>query len=171
MDYKKFIRPFTIGAALATLVFLIYQFDLGGLLSDLELKTYDLRFQFRGAISPQLPIVIVTIDQDSFDELNLPWPWPRDLHALLIQKLVKNQVKLIALDVLFVEPKRGILDHCGTGRNHGVPAEHEGCVTDIHRGKGHEFPAGSPGIRPASDFFWCRGHTRSGVENKLDKKA
>jgi len=105
MDYKKFIRPFTIGTALATLVFLIYQFDLGGLLSDLELKTYDLRFQFRGTISPQLPIVIVTIDQDSFDELNLPWPWPRDLHAQLIQKLVKNQVKLIALDVLFVEPK------------------------------------------------------------------
>jgi len=105
MDYKTFLRPFTIGAVLASLVFLIYQFDLGNLLSDLELKTYDLRFQIRGTISPQLPIVIITIDQDSFDELNLPWPWPRDLHALLIQKLAQNQVKLIALDILFVEPK------------------------------------------------------------------
>ena len=105
MDYRSFVRPFTIGAVLASLVFLIYQFDLGNLLSELELKTYDLRFKIRGTISPQLPIVIVNIDQDSFDELNLPWPWPRDLHALLIQKLAQNQVKLIALDVLFVEPK------------------------------------------------------------------
>ena len=36
--------------------------------------------------------------------------------------------------------------------NHGVSAKYEGCVADVHRGKGHEFPAGSPRIRPDSDL-------------------
>jgi adenylate cyclase len=47
----------------------------------------------------------VSIDQDSFDELNLPWPWPRSLHAALIRKLSESHAKLIAVDILFTEPK------------------------------------------------------------------
>jgi len=105
MDVKSFIRPITIGATLAALVFLIYNLDPLGLLYELELKSYDLRFQIRGPVSPQMPIVIVSIDEDSFDELNLPWPWPRDLHALLIRKLADSGAKLIAFDILFTEPK------------------------------------------------------------------
>ena len=105
MDVKSFIRPFAIGATLAALVFLIYNLDPLGLLYELELKSFDLRFQIRGPVSPQMPIVIVSIDEDSFDELNLPWPWPRDLHALLIRKLADSGAKLIAFDILFTEPK------------------------------------------------------------------
>ncbi|MCZ6623936.1 MAG: adenylate/guanylate cyclase domain-containing protein [Deltaproteobacteria bacterium] len=99
------IRSLTVGAALAALTFLSYYLDPLGPLHDLELKSLDLRFQSRGTVAPNLPIVIVSIDQDSFDELNLPWPWPRDLHASLIRKLAGSQAKLIAFDVLFTEPK------------------------------------------------------------------
>ncbi|MBI4489383.1 MAG: CHASE2 domain-containing protein, partial [Deltaproteobacteria bacterium] len=102
MEYKKLIRPLIIGASLATLVFLSYHRDL---LNIPELKSLDLRFQIRGALSPEVPIILVSIDQDSFDELNLPWPWPRTLHATLIRKLAQSQAKLIALDILFTEPK------------------------------------------------------------------
>ena len=102
MEYKKLIRPLIIGATLALLVFLAYQ---RGLLDTFELKSIDFRFQIRGPIASKVPIVLISIDQDSFDELNLPWPWPRTLHALLIQKLAASQAKLIAFDVLFTEPK------------------------------------------------------------------
>ncbi|MBI3326107.1 MAG: adenylate/guanylate cyclase domain-containing protein [Nitrospinae bacterium] len=102
MTYTKIIRPLAIGTILAALVFLSYA---RGLLDFPELKSLDIRFQIRGAIPPQLPIVLVNIDQDSFDELGFPWPWPRTIHAELIRKLAPSQAKLIAFDVLFTEPK------------------------------------------------------------------
>ncbi len=102
MNLKQIVRPLLIGALLAALVFLLHH---RGLLDTLELKSLDLRFKVRGAVAPQLPIVLVSIDQDSFDELDLPWPWPRTLHAELIRKLAKAGAKVIAFDVLFTAPR------------------------------------------------------------------
>jgi len=104
MDYKTLARPFMIGGALAIMVFLVYQLNPLNLANFLELKSLDLRFQIRGAVSPQLPIVIVSIDEDSFDEINLPWPWPRNLHARLIRKLTESHAKLIGLDII-IDPE------------------------------------------------------------------
>src|SRR5215470_173622 len=99
---EKRLRQLLIGGLLALLVFAAYQ---RGLLDVIEYKTIDARFQIRGPIAHKLPLVIVNIDQDSFDELDLPWPWPRTLHAELIRKLKKAGAKVIAFDVLFTEPK------------------------------------------------------------------
>ena len=49
-------------------------------------------------------IVIVAIDQPSFDELGRQWPWPRSLHARLIETLTREGAAVIALDILFAEP-------------------------------------------------------------------
>jgi adenylate cyclase len=97
----KLVRQLAIGGVLAALVFVAYQ---RGLLDGLEFKSLDLRFQIRGPVPVHLPLVIVSIDQDSFDELDLQWPWPRSLHAELIRKLAKAGAKVIAFDVLFTEP-------------------------------------------------------------------
>src|SRR5690349_3874456 len=99
---NKRVRQLIIGAGLAGLVFVAHH---RGLLDILEYKSLDLRFQIRGPAPHKLPIVIVNIDQDSFDELDLPWPWPRTLHAELIRKLKSAGAKVIAFDVLFTEPK------------------------------------------------------------------
>lgn len=96
------LRPLSIGLALAALVLLCHE---RGLLDVAELKSLDARFQVRGSLPPQFPILLVSIDQDSFDELGFSWPWPRSLHAELIRKLVASQAKLIAFDILFTEPK------------------------------------------------------------------
>jgi CHASE2 domain-containing sensor protein/signal transduction histidine kinase len=48
-------------------------------------------------------IVIVGIDDDSISQLGR-WPWPRVLHATLINKLTKANAKAIALDVILTEP-------------------------------------------------------------------
>ena len=76
MDVKKLARQIAIGVALAALVFAAHQ---RGLLDYLEYKSLDMRFQIRGPVPTKLPLVIVSIDQDSFDELDLPWPWPRTM--------------------------------------------------------------------------------------------
>ena len=104
MDYKTLVRPIVIGGTLTVMVLLIYQLNPLNLAHFLELKSLDLRFQLRGVESPRLPIVIVSIDEDSFDEINLPWPWPRNLHAQLIRKLAQSHAKLIGLDIV-IDPE------------------------------------------------------------------
>jgi adenylate cyclase len=89
-------------AALAALLPIVAL--LTGGLEGLELRTLDTQFQLRGPREPTTPIVIVSIDVDSFDELNLPWPWPRALHAQLLDTLRQGHPAAIGLDILFVEP-------------------------------------------------------------------
>ena len=67
-----------------------------------ELKVFDL-FTVLSAPKLSLPITIVAIDEASFAQLNKRWPWPRDMHAKLIDKLAKAGAAVIAFDVLFPE--------------------------------------------------------------------
>jgi CHASE2 domain-containing sensor protein/signal transduction histidine kinase len=48
-------------------------------------------------------IVLVTIDDESLAQVGA-WPWPRDLHAQLIDRLERDGARLIVLDILFPEP-------------------------------------------------------------------
>lgn len=70
---------------------------------DLERLSYDSLFLFRGARSGAKNIVIVAIDEPSFDELDLQWPWPRNIHAQLINTLKQAGASAIGLDLLFAE--------------------------------------------------------------------
>ena len=77
---------------------------LAGGLEWLELRAGDTLYRLRGPRPPRTPIVIVSIDDDSFQELDLPWPWPRALHAKLLEVLSEGKPAAIGFDVLFVEP-------------------------------------------------------------------
>ena len=50
------------------------------------------------------PITVVGIDEASFAELKLQWPWPRRLHAELIDRLAAAGAAIIVFDVVFAEP-------------------------------------------------------------------
>ncbi len=52
---------------------------------------------------PDPAILLVTIDSQSLQEAGR-WPWPRDRHAALIERLADAGARAIAYDVLFVEP-------------------------------------------------------------------
>lgn len=54
-------------------------------------------------------IVLVTIDAPSLEELG-PWPWPRSVHADLIERLSAAQPAGILFDVLFSDPGEGAGD-------------------------------------------------------------
>ena len=54
-------------------------------------------------VAPHPDIAIIAIDDRSLEALG-PWPWPRDRHAALIDRLSDIGVRSVAYDVLFVEP-------------------------------------------------------------------
>jgi adenylate cyclase len=55
-------------------------------------------------LGPSAPIAIVGIDEPSFAELQRQWPWPRSLHAALVDVLAAEGAAVIGLDVVFAEP-------------------------------------------------------------------
>lgn len=69
----------------------------------LELKGYDQLAMAHAPGKSQLPITIIAIDEASFSEIGQRWPWPRALHARLIDDLTRAGALLIVFDVLFSE--------------------------------------------------------------------
>ena len=90
------------GPAVAVLVWLLFW---SRLLEPLELKTYDLRFIFRGPLTPHPDIVIVAIDEESAQRLKTRiLDWPRSLHGRLIRALHAAGARLIVYDLHFTSP-------------------------------------------------------------------
>lgn len=78
---------------------------------DVELKTYDWRMRLTARPSgPAEDIVLVSIDDDSVRRM-APlvgrWPWPRLVHAFVVDFLAAAPAKLIVYDILFTEPHVG----------------------------------------------------------------
>lgn len=68
----------------------------------------ELLFKLRGKRPAPSDVVIVSIDKDSYENLNLPDnpdKWPRSIHARLIENLAKEGAKVVAFDVHFIEPR------------------------------------------------------------------
>lgn len=65
-------------------------------------------FDILATIAPPRPAepgaVIVAIDEPSFAELSERWPWPRNLHARLVESLKRAGAKIIGIDIVFAEP-------------------------------------------------------------------
>jgi adenylate cyclase len=69
-----------------------------------ELDTIDTRFSVRGTEEPPPELVIVQIDDVTFDELGEQFPFPRSLHAQLLDRLREDGVRTVAFDIQFTEP-------------------------------------------------------------------
>ncbi|MBI4795191.1 MAG: adenylate/guanylate cyclase domain-containing protein [Deltaproteobacteria bacterium] len=74
--------------------------NLGQALENLGL---DLGYRLRSVQPPPPELLIVGIDEASFQELRRPWPWPRRLHAELIRRLAAAGASLIIFDVIFAD--------------------------------------------------------------------
>lgn len=70
----------------------------------IEAKVFDIL----STVAPPRPqaygVEIVAIDEPSFSEIGQRWPWPRDLHAQLIERLRGAGAKAIGFDIIFSEP-------------------------------------------------------------------
>ncbi len=95
-----------IGAVAALLILL----EIIGLISNvttplegLELSARDLSFRLRGARPPAEEIVIVAIDDDSFNWTGYQWPWPRAYLAEIVNWLDQAGARVIGMDVILAE--------------------------------------------------------------------
>ena len=93
-----------IGTAAAALA---GAFSLLPFVQTIELKTYDLRVAATARpAAPADGISLVLIDNDSLrrmEPLVGRWPWPRLVHATVIDYLAAAGAKVIAYDILFAE--------------------------------------------------------------------
>ncbi|MEE9259114.1 MAG: adenylate/guanylate cyclase domain-containing protein [Nitrospinaceae bacterium] len=69
----------------------------------LELFFQNAHFKLRGPVSPGPEVVIAAIDEKSIDELGR-WPFPRNVMANLVDRLVWAGAKVIGFDVVFSSP-------------------------------------------------------------------
>lgn len=89
-------------AALAAAVVLAIM-AAGGAVTWLEDRLYDAAVTITAP--PALPeIMLVVIDDASLNAMG-PWPWPRDIHAHLVDKLAAAGARTIVLTTVFSEPQ------------------------------------------------------------------
>jgi len=71
---------------------------------SLERKGYDLLTVTVPPPGTELPISLVAIDDRSLDIVGKRWPWPRAIHAQLVDRLVAMGAMVIVFDVVFDVP-------------------------------------------------------------------
>ena len=70
----------------------------------LEFRSFDLWTTLAAPGRSSLPLVILAIDEPSFQQLGQGWPFPRSLHALLIDRLREDGASAIGFDMVFADP-------------------------------------------------------------------
>jgi adenylate cyclase len=101
---RKHLAGLLVGVAIVGLV----QLDS---LETAEYFSLSKLFEWRGPRQPTVPIVIVTIDESTFQDLNIQWPFPRAMHGQVIARIAEDKPIAIGVDVIFDTPSaRGTAD-------------------------------------------------------------
>lgn len=74
------------------------------LIPSLEFKAYDMAVQL-SSHAPSNRIAIIAIDDQSINNLGR-WPWPREIHAQMTDKLAGAKAKVITNTTFFFEPQK-----------------------------------------------------------------
>ena len=77
---------------------------VSGLFSGLETKAYDWGVQATSK-QPSDKIAVIAIDDVSLQNIGR-WPWPRDIHAAMIDKLAAAKAKVIGNTIFYFEPQQ-----------------------------------------------------------------
>jgi len=99
--YRRIIVNLLIGLVIGTIMMIANQHINS--IKTMELALYDKRFELRGAREPSSDIILVTIDENSIQDI-AAWPWPRSTHGKLVDRLKSYGAKVIAFDVMFEKP-------------------------------------------------------------------
>src|SRR5690242_4372299 len=77
---------------------------MSGFIPGVERWAYDAGVRMTSK-SPSDKIAVIAIDEQSIANIGR-WPWPRDVHAKLIDKLVAAKAKVIGHTAFFFEPQK-----------------------------------------------------------------
>lgn len=103
--HKKVLHGALI--ALATAILVNAGFYLG-LFDGLELKAFDIRAKYSNS-QPSSDVAIILVDEASLRGMNPivgRWPWPRSVHADVVDFLAMSGAKAVLFDILFTENER-----------------------------------------------------------------
>ncbi len=86
----------------ATFFFSIDHFKFN---QTLENKMIDMSYQWRGetGVGADEQIIILAIDDQSIETIKYRWPWPRSVHAKVVDRLSMAQARVVAFDLIFSE--------------------------------------------------------------------
>jgi len=101
MKMREFWNKDRFAALLVVLVFV--SISSSDLMQGLERKAYDLGVQ-ASSRTPSDKIAIIAIDDESIANLGR-WPWPREIHASMIDILAAGHAKVIGQTTFFTEPQ------------------------------------------------------------------
>lgn len=114
---KKRLNQVAAGFLTVLVLFVVFftfkMANLDQFVEQLELKTYDLRAQmgwWEPTRRPSPDVVILQFDDPSLNVLNDEfglWPWPRDVHARMIDFLNRAGVNMMLYDIMFVSYRKG----------------------------------------------------------------
>lgn len=100
------LRPILVfGAATLLLTFQALGMftDITTAIERLEYSMQDTFARLRGAQEPSAEIVIVAIDDFSFNWTGLQWPWPRVYLAEIVEQINRGGGRVIGVDILLAE--------------------------------------------------------------------
>jgi adenylate cyclase len=97
--FHTFTARWVAAVTLAVAVLLLYRPDST---EFIEYKFYDLKFRYRGPLTPGPEIAIVALDDASLRAVGR-WPWSREDIARLFSKIKEAGPRVLALDIIFAE--------------------------------------------------------------------
>ena len=98
---KKFGFNDYVSTALILLLITVIIYASNGF-SRVDNLLYDLGQKLHHQVAPD-DVIIVAVDEDSLSRIGR-WPWPRKVHADLINRLKQEGAAVIGLDIIFSEP-------------------------------------------------------------------
>ena len=106
MRKRRLIRGILLGVVAALAIGIPTAFYYTDFMQSLELDTVDFRFGVRGDEKAPDDLVVVGVDAETLTQLNEQWPFPRDFHAKVIDRLKADGAKVIAFDIAFSQPSK-----------------------------------------------------------------
>jgi adenylate cyclase len=104
---RRRIAGFVLSGAIGILMALLA--GAAGTIGTLENNALDARFEIRGTPDrPPAEVAVVAIDDRTFSDLRLQWPFNRRWHARVLDRLREAGARVIAYDVQFSEPSQDV---------------------------------------------------------------
>jgi len=97
----RYRQQFDALAACALALLLVGAATFSRTWQALEFKTFDVLTAWTAPQRTALPVVILAIDEPTFQELQQAWPFPRSVHAALLQRLRAEGAAAVGLDIVF----------------------------------------------------------------------
>ena len=126
--------------------------------SSVELSTVDTRFSVRGTEKPPSDLVVVGVDDKTLSDLHVRWPYPRGLHAKVIDRLKADGAKVIAYDVEFADRSRERQKPCAYFGGAPLPPNDCALATAAAKAKNLVFSFTAVGAKGNTNFIGANGN-------------